>query len=73
MFRDGYEDADEALIFELFGETPVARWPFAENIYAEAGANATLRLYEGVGHKVTKEINEDIREFFESVLDGKSE
>jgi hypothetical protein len=50
-YADGYEDTDEALIFELFGETPVERWPIAERIYESVDADAEFHLYPGVGHR----------------------
>jgi len=68
VFRDGYEELDEELVFELFGDTPVARWPLAEQLYKAAGANVEFHCYSGVGHEVTSEVNADIRAFFERVL-----
>lgn len=68
VFRDGYEELDEALVFELFGDTPVRRWAVAEQLYKVAGASAEFRTYSDVGHEVTSEINADIRGFFERVL-----
>jgi hypothetical protein len=70
IFRDGYEELDERLVFELFGDTPVDRWPVAERLYKVAGASAEFRVYSDVGHEVTSEINADIRGFFERVLAG---
>lgn len=68
-FDDGYEDRDETLIFRLFGETPVARWPIAQEIYETIGANSTFRLYSGVGHRVTPIMERDIRVFFSQILE----
>ncbi|GEM_PF-737468 len=64
VFRDGYEAADEALIFRLFGRTPVQRWPAARRLYGEAGCNARFVLYPGVGHQVTEAMTDAIVEFF---------
>jgi pimeloyl-ACP methyl ester carboxylesterase len=50
-YDDGYEDEDEVLILNLFGPTPVERWPVAEQIYESVGANAEFRLCPGVGHR----------------------
>jgi predicted esterase len=68
VFRDGYEELDAELIFELFGDSPVGRWAAAEQLYKMAGASAEFRTYSDVGHEVTSEINRDIKEFFEHVL-----
>lgn len=64
VFRDGYEDEDEKLIFELFGKTPVERWEKIKKIYADQGLRAEFRLYPNVKHTVTKEIIGDIKAFF---------
>jgi hypothetical protein len=52
-YDDGYEDEDEALIFELFGSTPVERWDIAKTIYQSVDAQAEFRLYPGIGHRPT--------------------
>lgn len=64
VFRDGYEETDEKLIFELFGPTPVARWEASRKLYESRELNAVFRLYAGVGHTVSKEMVTDILEFF---------
>jgi pimeloyl-ACP methyl ester carboxylesterase len=64
-FDDGYDDQDEALIFALFGDGPVARWPAAEQIYRSTGCDDAFRLYPGVGHNPAafiKEANRFIRD-----------
>ncbi|MGE0492416.1 MAG: hypothetical protein AB7S38_24595 [Vulcanimicrobiota bacterium] len=63
-FRDGYDTEDEKVADELFGATPVARWPVAERLYREAGCRATFKLYPGVDHKLTLEMRDDLLEFF---------
>lgn len=60
-YRDGYEEADQALIDRLFGKTPVARWPQAEKLYQ--GLNATFKLYPGVGHLTNEAMDRDIIDF----------
>jgi hypothetical protein len=50
-YDDGYEDQDEALVFELFGPTLVDRWDIAETIYRSVDAQTEFRLYPGVGHR----------------------
>ncbi|MCA9793791.1 MAG: hypothetical protein KC910_18400 [Candidatus Eremiobacteraeota bacterium] len=65
-YRDGYEAQDEELADKLLGATPVARWPVAERLYREAGCQARFKLYPGVDHKMTREMRDDIVEFFRS-------
>lgn len=67
-YADGYEQPDTELIMALFGRTPVERWSVADSIYHEIGANATFRIYEGVGHTETPEMRQDVNIFFRNVL-----
>jgi pimeloyl-ACP methyl ester carboxylesterase len=68
IFRDSYSKSDENLIGELFGKTPVSRWPFAERLYREVLPRAIFKEYPGVGHKVTKQMLADVQAFFASEL-----
>ena len=69
-FRDGYEPEDEELIFKLFGDTPVKRWDISNELLRTGEGNLLSRLYPGVGHTITKEINEDISDFIIKYRDG---
>ncbi|MEZ5428645.1 MAG: hypothetical protein R2747_20530 [Pyrinomonadaceae bacterium] len=62
-YRDGYEEEDEKLVFELFGKTPVERWEMSRKLYQDQKLNATFKLYEGVAHTMSKEMREDILKF----------
>jgi pimeloyl-ACP methyl ester carboxylesterase len=73
VYRDGYDESDERQVFDLFGETPVTRWPIAEEIYRAAGASAEFRTYAGVGHEISPEMRSDMGEFFRKVLDGEQQ
>lgn len=64
IFRDSYEAEDEKLLGELFGTTPVARWPHAEKLYRQTLPLATFKLYPGAAHKVTKAMMSDLMTFF---------
>jgi predicted esterase len=68
VYRDGYDESDERQVLDLFGETPVARWPLAEEIYRTAGASAEFRSYAGVGHEISPEMSRAMGEFFRKVL-----
>jgi len=67
-YADGYEPQDRDLVNTLFGVTPVERWPKAEQIYESVGCNCTFRLYEGVGHTISGEMQRDIVQFFAANL-----
>lgn len=49
-FRDGWDEGPAAQIDRLFGDEPQARWPRAEALYREAGADARFVTVPGVGH-----------------------
>ena len=69
VFRDSFSKADEALVFRLFGPTPVARWKKAEDLYAKAGLDARFVLYPGVAHEVTPDMDADVTKFFRDLRD----
>ena len=62
--RDAWSKSQQALVFRLFGSTPVSRWKNAERLYTLAGVKARFRLYPGVGHETTREIDGDVEAFF---------
>lgn len=70
VFRDGYEEDDEQLIFEMFGKTPVDRWDDSRELYRSAGLNAEFKLYPKVKHTISKEMFDDILKFLRVHLEG---
>ena len=68
-YGDAYENEDRAVIFPLFGLTPIERWEAAKNMYTQAGLNAEFKLYPGVGHTVTNEMKDDVRAFLHKYAD----
>jgi len=60
----GWSPANKQLIFEHFGETPIKRWPIAEQMYDSARCNSQFVLYPGVGHELTYAMLTDVRNFF---------
>jgi len=62
-FSDGYDEEDKVLIFELFGKTPVERWPVSQSLYQQSGLDAVFKLYPGIGHMTNREINNEIYDF----------
>ncbi len=65
-YTDGYDPVDKELVFRLFGETPLARWPIAEQIYQAAGCSAQFVTYPGVGHEVSPQMTSDVEAFLKS-------
>lgn len=63
-YDDGYDAKERALVHQLFGLTPVERWPKAAKLYQLAQMNAVFRLYPGVGHEVTMEMRNEVVRFF---------
>lgn len=63
IFGDSYEEEDKALMFELFGKTPVERWESSKQLYRANKLNAEFKLYPGVGHTVSPEMRQEVREF----------
>ncbi len=68
-YDDGYSDEERALVHELIGEPMQPdRWEACRAAYAESGANAVLRTYEGVGHGTNAAIHRDLVEFLRAAL-----
>jgi pimeloyl-ACP methyl ester carboxylesterase len=65
-FGDGWDAADAALVDRVFGADPQARWPAVRALQTDTAA--TFRLYPGVGHERTDEMNRDVLAFFRAVL-----
>ncbi|HWS78969.1 MAG TPA: hypothetical protein VN205_11420 [Thermomonas sp.] len=66
-FGDGWDKPMASEVDRLFGDTPLARWPQAEALYARAGANARFELVAGVGHD-RKALQARSTAFFRRVL-----
>jgi pimeloyl-ACP methyl ester carboxylesterase len=63
-YRDSFSKADETLIVHRFGSSLVTRWKEAERLYRGNGLDARFKLYPGVAHEVSREMQEDIEAFF---------
>ena len=63
-YRDSFSKADESLISQRFGSSPVTRWKEAERLYRGKGLDARFKLYPGVGHEISREMQDDINAFF---------
>lgn len=62
-YDDSYDPADRALVLELFGPTPAARWPRAEEAVRTQLPLATFHTYPGVGHEIDQAMWADIWAF----------
>ena len=49
-FEDGWDPEPAAALQARFGDTPVARWDAARDLYARAGCDARFELVPGVAH-----------------------
>lgn len=60
---DAYDPRESELVINLFGKTPVERWPFTETLYRDAKLNAEFKLYPNTTHQMSKEMREDTLAF----------
>lgn len=68
-FDDGYSEEERSLVYGTIGrEMLPTRWNYCRDVYTSAGANATFRIYPGIGHGTNGAIRRDVAEFFRSVL-----
>jgi hypothetical protein len=63
-FRDSFSKGDEELILRRFGKTPTGRWGAAERLYRQQQLDVRFKLYPGVAHQVSAEMQADIEAFF---------
>ena len=65
LYDDGYSESERAIVFAVLGEKMQPdRWIRVQELYREAGANATFRTYDHMGHGTDGQINGEIVEFF---------
>jgi len=64
-YSDSFDKQSKDLIFDLFGSTLMARWPFTVKIYGQYLPNVQMKLYPGAKHEVTKAMVQDCEAFFE--------
>lgn len=68
-FDDGYDDSERRIVYSAIGERmQPERWSRVQQIYRDAGANAILRTYTGIGHATDTRIASDLAEFFRQNL-----
>jgi len=64
-YDDAWSDRHQRVAVDVYGEDMQAeRMSYSETVYDDAGADATFKIYEGVGHTpVPLQIQEDIARF----------
>lgn len=68
-FEDGYDPEERDLVFEVLGEEmQPTRWNNCRQVYTDAGINAQILTYEGLGHEHPQQVKEDILAFFKKAL-----
>jgi len=69
-YRDSFSRTDETLVFQHFGSSLTARWQEAERLYRHRGLNAKFKIFPGVAHEISPEMERDIAAFFLAVTKG---
>lgn len=68
-YDDAFSQAEREQIFRLLGEQMLPeRWNNCLQLYQNAGVNADILLYEGIGHKHPEEVKDDVVAFFDEVV-----
>ncbi len=68
-FEDAYAPGEREQVYRLLGkQMQPERWEQCQKIYLDSQVNALMKTYEGVGHKHTEEIKNEIVEFFKEQI-----
>lgn len=72
-YDDAWSDRHQEVAVEVYGEDMQAdRMPYAEQVYEDAGADATFKIYDGVGHSALPlQIQRDIAAFHRTAAELK--
>ena len=68
VYSDSFDKQSKKLVFDLFGNTLMARWPFTVEIYGKYLPNVQMKLYPQTKHKVTDAMMQDCEGFFRQHL-----
>lgn len=67
--NDHWEGEQKERARAVYGEDPIEdRFPYAESVYERVEADATFRVFEGVGHRRPPPVREAVIDFFRSHL-----
>jgi hypothetical protein len=64
VYTDSFDKEACKLIFDKFGATLMARWPYTEQLYEKYLPKATLKVYPGIEHKYSSLMDTDVMAFF---------
>jgi plastocyanin len=68
-YLDAWSDEQREKALTVYGQhMQDDRMPYCESVYEEVGADAEFKIYEGVGHKMNLEIQEDIVALHETAI-----
>jgi predicted esterase len=66
-FNDAFSDAERAIIKKVLGDNMHGRWQPSQDVYSSQGCNVvTFVTYPVVGHTITKEMTQDVIDFFKN-------
>ena len=65
-YPDAFSEEERQLVTRVIGANKWTRLEAAKKVHTEIGSNAIFKIYPGVGHGYTQEINQDILTFFRS-------
>jgi dienelactone hydrolase len=68
VYSDSFDKQSKERVFELFGNTLMARWPFTVDIYGKYLPKVEMKLYPEVQHKITDTMRQDCEIFFKKNL-----
>lgn len=72
-YNDAFDESERKIIFELLGkEMQPTRWNNCVDIYKQENVNAKFKMYKDIGHGHTKNIHEEILDYFKSILKRKN-
>jgi hypothetical protein len=68
-FDDGYSPEERAVVHAVLGaRMQPDRWESVQALYLASSADVSFRTYEGIGHGTNGAMNQDVGEFFLSVI-----
>lgn len=71
-YRDAWSEDQVEIARDVYGEDMVEdRFSYARSVYEDVGADATFRVFEGVGHEVPQQVREAVLAFHERNLDDR--
>lgn len=65
-YDDAFNENERQLVKQVIGEDMKGRWKKTKRIYEQLDIPAQMVMYQGVGHSITPEMEEDIIEFFKA-------